>query len=708
MNDRSPVQPAAMRPANSIRLILLPALGAMALLLFASLGWMGLGSWIAHRAAVDQMEFDAGANRLIAGLFEVLMERLATNNGLQAAEPANNAVLAEIATRRKAVKENFDSGLAMIERRDFPDKDSLLQGLNAALQKANDYRTRADAALKLAREGRSEELRSNYIPVITDQVNAALKVWYSALYSTAKSDPALARLATIKELGFNMRDIAGLERSNIAQSISAGIAISADKVMANAAFRAQVDAMWSQLQHLTLDADTHPAIRSAMATAREHYFKNFRGLADDMKKASDAGGKYTMATLQWVDTTTPQLGTLLEVMYAASKASEQVTAMALERSFRNLLIMAGSLALVIAIVLACLWIVSTRITQPLMQLSKVTERLAGNDTAVDIPDGSRKDELGMMASALAHFRTNLIEAGRLRADQASVQAEKEERQRVISTAIQAFETTVSGIVRAVSTAATELERAASSLTQTANTTQQLANSVAESSGQASSNVQSVAVSTDEMTASITEISRQVEASSRIAAEAVKQAERADSSITELSQAATHIGDVVKLITAIAEQTNLLALNATIEAARAGEAGRGFAVVAQEVKALAAQTAKATDEIGTQISGMQTATQESVSAMKEISGTIDRISDISAVIAVAIEEQGTSIKDISRNVQHAAQGAAQVSSNILEVNKGAGETDAASAQVLSSAQALSSESAKLKLEVDKFLATVRAA
>src|SRR5215468_7596410 len=61
---------------------------------------------------------------------------------------------------------------------------------------------------------------------------------------------------------------------------------------------------------------------------------------------------YTMGTLQWVNTTAPQLGTLLEVMYAASKASEQVTAAALERSLGNLLIMTGSLALVIAIVLA--------------------------------------------------------------------------------------------------------------------------------------------------------------------------------------------------------------------------------------------------------------------------------------------------------------------------------------------------------------------
>jgi methyl-accepting chemotaxis protein len=680
----------------------------MALPLLTTLGYVSLGSWTTHRAAVDQMEFDAGANRLIRGLFEILMERLATNNALQAAEPGDSAVLAEIERRRKAIKENFTLGLTMIEKRDFPDKHNLLGQLEIALQKANGYRTRADAALKLARDNRSQELRTNYIPVITDQVNAALKVWFSALYTTAKSDPALARLATIKELGFNMRDIAGLERSNIAQSISAGTPIAVDKVVANAGYRAQVDAMWNQLEHVTLDADTHPAIRAAMATAREHYFRDFRTLADEMKKASDAGGKYTMATLQWVDTTTPQLGKLLDVMYAASQASEHVTASALDRSLLNLLIMAGALVLVIAIVLACLWIVSTRITQPLLQLCRVTQRLADNDTAVEIPDSGRNDELGMMASALAHFRNSLIETGRLRADQTGLHAEKEERQRVVTAAIQAFEKTVSGIVRAVSAAATELERAASSLTHTANTTQQLATSVTASSGLASTNVQSVAQATDEMTASIHEISRQVEDSSRIAEEAVKQANRADGSITELSRAAARIGDVVKLITAIAEQTNLLALNATIEAARAGEAGRGFAVVAQEVKALAAQTAKATDEIGTQIAGMQTATQESVSAMKEIGITITRISGISSAIAASIEEQSTAVKDVARNIQHAAQGAAQVSANILNVNRGAGETDAASGQVLSSAQALAGESARLKLEVDKFLATVRAA
>ena len=211
-----------------------------------------------------------------------------------------------------------------------------------------------------------------------------------------------------------------------------------------------------------------------------------------------------------------------------------------------------------------------------------------------------------------------------------------------------------------------------------------------------------------MTSSVNEIARQVHESSTIAGEAVKQAEKTDERITRLSQAASRIGDVVKLITAIAEQTNLLALNATIEAARAGEAGRGFAVVAQEVKALAAQTAKATDEIGTQISSMQAATQESVGAIKEIGGTIGRISEIASAIAAAVEQQGAATAEISRNVQQAAHGTGQVATNITEVNRGASETGSASSQVLGSAQSLSRESGRLKVEVEKFVNTVRAA
>jgi methyl-accepting chemotaxis protein len=208
-----------------------------------------------------------------------------------------------------------------------------------------------------------------------------------------------------------------------------------------------------------------------------------------------------------------------------------------------------------------------------------------------------------------------------------------------------------------------------------------------------------------MTASVREISQRVQESARMAGDAVEQVHSATERVSALSSAATRIGDIVEIINNISGQTNLLALNATIEAARAGEAGRGFSVVASEVKALAEQTGKATGEIGQQISGIQSATQESVAAINDIRNSIEKLSGISSAIASAVEEQGATTHEVARNVQHAAQ---EVSSNVGNLQRGAAETGIASSQVLSAAQTPSRDSARLKVEVNKFLDSVRVA
>jgi methyl-accepting chemotaxis protein len=356
------------------------------------------------------------------------------------------------------------------------------------------------------------------------------------------------------------------------------------------------------------------------------------------------------------------------------------------------------------------FLIARGIIKPLSGLTSGMKELAGGNFGVVLPGLDRKDEVGDMAQAVETFKVKAEEKARAEAEAKTRQDQIAAQQRKADMIKLAddFESAVGEIVETVSSASTELEASASTLTSTAARAQQLTTMVATASEEASTNVQSVASATEEMASSITEISRQVQESARMAGEAVDQARKTNDRVSELSKAAARIGDVVELINTIAGQTNLLALNATIEAARAGEAGRGFAVVASEVKALAEQTAKATGEIGQQITGIQAATQESVGAIKEISGTIERLSEISSTIAAAVEEQGAATQEISRNVQQAAQGTQQVSSNITDVQRGAGETGSASSQVLSSAQSLSSESNRLKLEVDRFLNTVRAA
>jgi methyl-accepting chemotaxis protein len=341
-------------------------------------------------------------------------------------------------------------------------------------------------------------------------------------------------------------------------------------------------------------------------------------------------------------------------------------------------------------------------------LQRSMQLLSNGDLDTEIYRTVQRDEIAAMANSLEVFRESMIKARALSADQDKDRVAKAERATRMEARIVEFEAAVRAALDGLQKSANSMQTTAERMSTTADQSSALVSAVASAAEETSANVQTVSSGTEELSSSITEIGRQVVTSAEIAKKAVEEAGQTDATMQGLADNASRISVVVDLIQTIASQTNLLALNATIEAARAGDAGRGFAVVASEVKSLASQTAKATDEIRSQIASMQQVTTSAVSAIRNIGQTIAEINDVTTAIAAAVEEQGAATREIARNIQHAAGGTSEVSSNIVGVSTASAQAGTAAGEVLSTSGTLRREADVLRSEIDAFLSNIRAA
>jgi methyl-accepting chemotaxis protein len=352
--------------------------------------------------------------------------------------------------------------------------------------------------------------------------------------------------------------------------------------------------------------------------------------------------------------------------------------------------------------------VGRNILRRIGDLQRSMQLLSDGDLESEIYRSSQRDEIASMANALQIFRESMIAARALGADQDKDRLAKAERASRMEARIVEFEATVRSALDSLQKSANSMETTAQGMSVTADQSNMLVSAVAAAAEEASVNVQTVSSGTEELSSSVAEIGRQVVNSAQIARKAVDEAGATDATMQGLAENAGRISVVVDLIQTIASQTNLLALNATIEAARAGEAGRGFAVVASEVKSLANQTARATDEIRSQIANMQQVTTSAVGAIRNIGQTIGEINEVTTAIAAAVEQQGAATREIARNIQHAAGGTSEVSSNIIGVSTASAAAGSAATEVLSASGALRREADILRSEIDAFLTNIRAA
>jgi methyl-accepting chemotaxis protein len=693
----------------TIRNLLVAAVSLLALFGIGISGYVLRNASLERALASDAASINETAGMLLESAGQWARERGATNGALNAADAATDAQKSAIESFRKLGDQPFEQALVRLAARHFANKDQMMAGAKRAQEQLVTLRARADAEMAKPTGSRELAVVSQWAPTITALITASQALRVAAAMEEDDIQSRLSSLQNLKHFLWIMSEYLGRERAAVAGLVASGKPMTSQELSNLATFRGRLEAAWDYVQAYAAKSSAPPSVVTGTERVRENVFRRFEETRKGVYAAGLGGGSYPINSAEWFGQATKAIDDVIALSSQASQEAAKLAEAAQRSSLHTLLLNGILMALSVLLAAGALWIVFNRVVRSMNRMTGAMGTIAGGDTSIAVPCVDRRDEMGAMAVALLVFKENAEKVRAMQTEREALEnAAQAEKAAAMNRLADEFEAKIGEIVETVSSASTELEASARTLTSTADRSQQLATAVAAASEQATANVQSVASATEQLTSSVTEISRQVQESARMAGDAVDQARTTNDRVGELSKAAGRIGDVVELINTIAGQTNLLALNATIEAARAGEAGRGFAVVASEVKALAEQTAKATGEISQQISGIQAATGESVSAIRAISGTIERLSEISSTIAAAVEEQGAATQEISRNVQQAAQGTQEVSSNISDVERGAGETGSASSQVLSAAQMLSGDSDRLKVEVAKFLDSVRAA
>lgn len=374
---------------------------------------------------------------------------------------------------------------------------------------------------------------------------------------------------------------------------------------------------------------------------------------------------------------------------------------------KEMLIIYGTVLAVIIFIAILSFIVSNNIRGKIHTLSETMKSLAKGELEIDIVYTKFKNEFGEMARALLIFKDTAkdnIKREKIKLERLTNEAKKAKELGIVIDQFQRFS---SEKLINVGAASDQLESVSQNLLQSTNEIKKQSQVVKENVSATSINVTGVAAATEEMSIAVSEISAQAAGSAAIVEKAKGKTVETVAKIEALTNSATKIETVVKLINEIAEQTNLLALNATIEAARAGDAGRGFAVVANEVKSLADQTAKATGEIAAQINQIQSEGELAAKTVSEMNDIISNLSEASTGVAAAVEEQSAAVAEIANNVSAASDLSQKSAESMDEASESVGVVHAISDEVMQVANNMKTEVQALENDIVLFLKKINA-
>ncbi len=333
------------------------------------------------------------------------------------------------------------------------------------------------------------------------------------------------------------------------------------------------------------------------------------------------------------------------------------------------------------------------VEKPLKSLTRALEKINREETFL-IPCQHRRDQIGILARALADFQT------------AQTELRKEEQRKKTEKIL------IQGLIRKISRLIDTLQKRAAAMKGTA---EELSGLAAETEEQTHEAMHSAA-KTVEQTIAVSEatfllqsdaagISSQVARQTDLISEINQMTVVSRQDIQELTQSSEQIHEILDIVKTLAGKTRFLALNANIEAARASSAGKGFAVLANEIKAFSLQTEAASKDIAYKIRSIETVSRVVIEHIQNIESRIENLMEAGLCINSAVENQAVVTSGIAETSQSTAQDIGTVSERISQVKAAAQSTSRLALDVQSLSKDIANELTDLLSETRNKLAFV---
>jgi methyl-accepting chemotaxis protein len=668
---------------------------------------LAVNAWDSWSRLANASQAEAAANAesyLFTALYNMRIDRASTVIDLNS---DRTGVSPSLQRARPAEMAAMQSALQYLPQVDFPDQQALTAELADRIKRMDASHDETAAAMAQPKASRPAGVADRALKEANDAFNLIDKLSTRIAVAIKLQDAFIDQMMEIKQLAWAMRNSSG-DTTLVILNPLGGKPISPTAMNDYLGFVGKYTADWAALKEVANGLTLPARLTDMIAKVDQVYFDpDYTALRLKVLNALIAGQPTGTNSDDWSNISISRQAPIQDTATIALDVAKDRAAELHAHALASLIIQLVLMACAIAVVTAMMWVVSSRVSNPLQQLSGAMRKLAGGDFDVVLPGLERKDEIGAMANAVEEFkvlsaekaRQETEEAVRRQKAEAEIQAKAAAEQREAAKAQaeaaqeqgQIVKLLAEGLVKMsdgelghrlgagftesyrqikddFNAMGTRLRDAIGGITSATREISSASSELSASTTDLSQRTEEQAASLEETSASMEEISSTVKQNAENAQRASSSAggarevadrggqvvAKAVEAMARIEDSSRKISDIIGVIDEIARQTNLLALNAAVEAARAGEAGRGFAVVASEVRSLAQRSSQAAKDIKDLITNSSGQVKEGVdlvnkagTALHEIVDSIEQVVQIVSDIASASSQQATGLEEVNR-------------------------------------------------------------